>query len=216
MFQNHFPSIPRVNKPCFVIVRLAMFTEQKSECASASTAAPSFIAWGLLRLPSRRWMEYAACDFAFGKVLCINFLLVLCKFFASFLRSFLRSLRRSSARAAESAGIVRLKKQQHRSKMKTIWPRASARGTENQQKYEKVEKNANANTKMRKIKIFFMCCDFLKKRIAQRLGCFFEKSDKKYCLKQSTKKRNENRQLANVHWKNDLSKATKSQRHKDY
>ena len=26
-------------------------------------------------------MEYAACDFAFGKVLCISLLLVLCKFF---------------------------------------------------------------------------------------------------------------------------------------
>ena len=27
-------------------------------------------------------MEYAACDFAFGKALCISLLLVLCKFFA--------------------------------------------------------------------------------------------------------------------------------------
>ena len=35
-------------------------------------------------------------------------------------------------------------------------------------------------------------------------------------MKQSTKKRNENRQLANVHRKNDLLKATMSQRHEDY
>ena len=44
----------------------------------------------------------------------------------------------------------------------------------------------------------------------------FEKKYLKHCLKQSTKKRIENRKLANLHRKNDVLKATMFQRHQDY
>ena len=74
-----------------------------SECASASTAAPSFIAGCLLRLLSRRRTQYTVCDLEilFGsflasslKVLCISCkflassLQVLCKFLAKSLQEF--------------------------------------------------------------------------------------------------------------------------------
>ena len=69
-----------------------------------------FIAGCLLRLRSRRIMEYAAWDFTFGEILCINFLLGLCEFFASFLlvfffRSFLHDLCWSSAFFWVSGGL---------------------------------------------------------------------------------------------------------------
>jgi hypothetical protein len=65
-------------------------------------------------------MEYAACDFAFGKVLRISLLLVLCKFFAflvscllvlcKFLAKFLAKLLAKSKQefsaGGESAGKV--------------------------------------------------------------------------------------------------------------
>jgi hypothetical protein len=68
---------------------------------------------------------------------------------------------------------------------------------------KKKKRKANANTKMRKTNICFMCGDFLKKQMrAQRLGvyrCSLEKEKRKGCIKQNTKKRNENRHLANLH-----------------
>ena len=133
-----------------------------SECASASTAAPSCIAWCLLRLLSRRWMEYAACDFAFGKVLCISFLLVLCKFFA-FLVSCLLVLCKFSASSLQvscvvscevSAGVQRRRRKtreswtQNGTNMEPIWPRGSARGIRKSIEKWTNEENANANTKM--------------------------------------------------------------------
>ena len=158
-----------------------------SECANASTAAPSFIAGGLLRLLFRRRMEYAAWDFAFGKVLCISLLLVLCKFFAflvsfllvlckfsaSFFRSFLRSLCRSSARAAESAGKVRPKMAPTPIQNGANLAQAVGKGYPKINRNIKKLKNANANTTIIKnTSSFFMCGDFHKKRRAQRLGMY--------------------------------------------
>ena len=68
-----------------------------------------------------------------------------------------------------------------------------------------------------------MCGDFLKKRTAQRLGVyrwFLKKINKIFRLKMlyktMLKKRNENRQVAKLHRKNEVLKATMSQRHEDY
>jgi hypothetical protein len=57
----------------------------KSECASASTAAPYFVALHVLQLLSRRRMQYAVRVFEISFL--ASFLLVLCRFFA-FLASF--------------------------------------------------------------------------------------------------------------------------------
>ena len=204
-----------------------------SECASASTAAPSVIAGSLLRLLSRRWMEYAACDFAFGKVLCISLLLVLCKFFAflvscllvlwkfsaSFLRSFLRSLCRSSARAAENVGKLNQKCHRNQSKMERIWPRASARGTRKSTEIWKNRKNANANTKMRKKNVFLYVRRFPEKTegsTARRLPMFFAKKVIKMLYKTEHNETQQKQKIWQIHRKNDLLKDTMFQRHKDY
>ena len=52
--------------------------------------------------------------------------------------------------------------------------------------------------------------------MAGRLPMFLEKKWYNNYIKPSTEKRNKNRRFANLHRKNDLLKATMSQRHKDY
>ena len=87
-------------KACCLSQMFCVDSTYISECASASTAAPYFVALHLLQLLSCRRMQYTVCDLQIQfcrflasslKVLCISCkflassLEVLCKFLASFL-----------------------------------------------------------------------------------------------------------------------------------
>ena len=136
-----------------------LYIDNLSECASASTAAPSFIAGGLLRLLSRRTIEYAAwislLENSLHKlvasslqVLCIyckflaSSLQVLCKFLAKFLAKSLQEFSAGGGKRWKTEPIMAPTSIQNGANL----AQGVGKGYSKINKNMKNRRNANANT----------------------------------------------------------------------